>query len=345
MGRPVIGVPAGNAGGNRSEYVAAMGTPIRTEPSQVSMDYGLTRLVLSRTAFLPITREDFEAARRAKAMIVAALGIEETFNLVAGNYLEYEDALLGGALECIVYSEGSWSEFTGRIHDINRRMMNLLAAGRAYLDQAAHYLSSTFAETSPECIRFREATNDEYDGRLGYRAMEALRNFALHRGLAVHGLTHDNWSEGEGEERIRYNAMVPSINPGRLAEEGGFKSAVLTELAALGDRVDLRPLVKEYVAGLAAVHVVVREVTATAVDGADEIVLGHIARYRAEGEDRVVGLAAVERTSQGVHQQEIQLFDDPIVRRKELVTRLHRLKYVAGLYTTNQPRRDRDVSA
>lgn len=161
-------------------------SPLNASSSSEDPAYGLTIAVLARTPFVPISAEEFGAASKARTVISGALGIEETFNLVVGNYLEYELELLGGALRSLLYTEGAWSEFMGRIHEVNRRLMNLLAAGRAYLDQAPHYLSATFGPESNEVRGFRSATNAEYDARLGYRAMEALRNFALHRGLAVH---------------------------------------------------------------------------------------------------------------------------------------------------------------
>jgi hypothetical protein len=284
-----------------------------------------------------ISADEFGAAREAKAVVTGALGIEETFNLVIGNYLEYELELLGGALRFLLYTEGQWSEFVSRIHEVNRRLMNLLAAGRAYLDQAPHYLSVTFGTTSQELSRFREAAKAEYDGQLGYRAMEALRNFTLHRGLAVHHLSHANWSVGEADERVRRNALVPSLRPKQLAEEGGFKASVLSELQAHGELVDLRPLVKEYVAGLARVHEQLRALTNELVDRSDRQILDLIARYKSEGQNEVLGLAAVRREPDGQWSEQISLFDDPILRRRELVRKMRRIRYIDRIYTTNEP--------
>lgn len=299
--------------------------------------YGLTIAVLARTPFVPISAEEFGAASKARTVVSGALGIEETFNLVAGNYLEYELELLRGALRSLLYSEGPWSEFMGRIHEVNRRLMNLLAAGRAYLDQAPHYLSATFGPDSSEIRGFRNATNVEYETRLGYRAMEALRNFALHRGLAVHQLSHANWADGEAGHRVRRNALVPSVRPKLFADEGGFKASVLAELQERGDVIDLRPLVKEYVAGLARVHEQLRASTNYLVARSDAQVLELIARYKREGQENVLGLAAVHRNPDGGWYEHVNLFDDPIMRRRELVQRLRRIRYVEHVYTTNEP--------
>jgi hypothetical protein len=301
--------------------------------------YGLTIAVLTRTPFVPISEDEFGAVQRAKAVVSGALGIEETFNLVVGNYREYEMELLGGALSSLLYTEGPWSEFTSRIHEVNRRLMNLLAAGRAYLDQAPHHLSATFGPTSTERKSFRLATNAEYDGHLGYRVMEELRNFALHRGLAVHHLSHDNWADGEAESRIRRNALVPSLQPKWLEGDGGFKPGVLEELRKLGDTIDLRPLVKQYLSGLARVHDHLRGITKELVGRSDQQVVDLIDRYKKEGQADVHGLVAVRRDTDGRWLEQVAVFDDPILRRRELVQRLRRVQYVDRIFTTNEPRK------
>lgn len=313
------------------------GVALSTSLPQEGPVYGLTIAVLAKTPFVAISPDDFNAVRKARAVARGALGIEETFNLVVGNYREYEMELLGGALHSLLYTEGRWSEFVSRIHEVNRRLMNLLAAGRAYLDQAPHYLSAMFGDTSQELTDFRRATNAEYDSRLGYRAMEALRNFALHRGLAVHHLSHSHWAVGEGGDRVRRNALVPSLQPKQLADEGGFKASVLTELQARGELIDLRPLVTEYVAGLARVHEQLRKLSKELVDGSDRQILQLIARYKTEGQSDVLGLVAVQREPDGRWSQRIDLFDDPILRRRDLEQKMRRIRYIDRIFTTNEP--------
>lgn len=298
--------------------------------------YGLTLAVLAKSPFLEIEPETFEGVKRAKRIVFDCLGSEEAFNLVLGNYLEYETELLDGAMHLLVYTEGSWSEFTGRIHDVNRRVLNLLAGGRAYLDQTCHYLAAFFGKDSDELRTLRSWTAGEYDESLGYRAMEALRNFALHRSIAVHRLTHEIWRESP--TGTRRSALVPSIQPHRFKEEGGFKASVLEELTSLGEVVDLRPLIREYVVGLARIHDQVRALMITHVTEAEQRIYSLIETYETDAQPETLGLAAVKCAADGRWLETIELFADPIARRRSLVGKMRRVRFVDKLYTTNEPK-------
>jgi hypothetical protein len=308
--------------------------------------FGLRVVVLARTPWLPISKEDFLEFRRAKSLLVDTLGLEENLHLVLGNYFEYEAGLLTEALRQLVFRVGSWSEGAGSIHEVNRRVVNLLSAGRGYQDQAAHLLSRRFGKRSKELDAFSGWRSAEYDGRLGYRAMEALRNYSQHRGLAVHHLRHTMWRSKPGG--ISRNALVPGISPKRLAEDRGFKVGVLRELQEQGeDPMDLRPLIREYVAGLATVHKKLRDSLAADVAAADERILSAIERYRREGQPEVVGLAAVKRDGRGLRVDgvdDVELFDDLITRRRDLVRQTRMAEFLGhGHYTTNEPKREEEA--
>lgn len=108
---------------------------------------------------------------------------------------------------------------------------------------------------------------------------------------------------------------------------------------ALGDSVDLRPLVKEYVAGIAQVHDQLRTLMTEHVTWSEQEILALIDRYQRMGQPKVLGLSAVACNADGDWLDKVQLFDDPIKRRQDLVTRMRRAHHLARLYTTNEPKR------
>jgi hypothetical protein len=167
--------------------------------------------------------------------------------------------------------------------------------------------------------------------------MEALRSFSQHRGLAVHRLGHDNWSDGVGPGAVLRHALVPSIQPKLLAEQGNFKPSVLQQLMDEGEAVDLRPLIREYVVGILRVHDKLCALLERQVGDADEEVQGLIDRYKQEGQASVVGLVAAELDPSGQRVDEVPLFDDPIKRRKSLELRRRRAPSLSKVYTTNEP--------
>lgn len=292
------------------------------------MEYGLTRLILDKKAFLPLDHDGFERARAAKDLIVEALGGEEKFNLLLENFAEYESELLQLALHGIVFADTSWSDSIAKIHTINRRLLNVLSAGRLYLDQTRHSVSSIFGDRSPELGAIKTKMSEEYDARFGYRVMEALRNFVQHRGLGVHHITHQSWwVELEDEHRCRHT-LVPSLQIRDLQEAGGFKSSVLEELEEKGERVDLRPLVREYVTGIARVQEEFRRLCRSKVEDATGYFAELMARYREEGEEDILGLAAVQRAEDGTIMESVQIFEDLLQRRTWLAQKNSRSQYV-----------------
>lgn len=308
-----------------------------------NVSFGLTLFVLGRAPFLAITESEFLHIKECKTLVSDALGLEESFHRVLGNLYEFESTLLQEALRALIFTEGSWSDTNGMIHEVNRRVSNLLSSGRAYLDQTAHLFSSRFGNNSEAREALAEWCSHEYDSRLGYRVMEGLRNYTQHRGIAVHYLSYQNWRRGEGEKAVFRNSIVPGISPAILRGDGGMKKRLVDELEAIGEPVDLRPLVREYVAGLATIHQKIREQIANDLLAADEVILKSIERYRKEGQADVLGLSAVKRRGKGILLEEVAIFNDPIDRRRDLVNRGYRVRYLTRHYTTNEPK-DADES-
>lgn len=301
----------------------------------MSDSFILTRGILGQKATIAIAEADYLALQRAREVLVEALGFEQRVGLVYDNYIEYEATLLRGALQGLIYATTSYSEFMGDLHTVNRHLMNLLSACRAYIDLLRHFARTFFGENTTKEASVIAMLSEQYDSLLGYRVMEALRNVALHRGAAVHTLTQQFWWVEDSEPHISRGALVPALVPKRLAEEGGFKAQVLSELT--DDIVDIRPLVKQYVAGISIAHGKVRDMLKAEVTHADSVFLSAIARYRKEGEDEILGLLAARARPNGTWYDAINIFTDLMDSRK-LLERKHRTHVnLWKHFTTNEP--------
>lgn len=106
----------------------------------------------------------------------------------------------------------------------------------------------------------KRETNRQYDAHLCYRVMEALRNYAQHAALPIHGVTtHAVWDREDGPSSIAF-AVLPIVNCERLAQDGQFKKSVLEEISQL-ERIEFKPIVREYIEGVSAVHDAFRKMT------------------------------------------------------------------------------------
>lgn len=218
------------------------------------MQHVLTRLVFEERAELPLTEQQYAEARAAMRHVLGALSVEEKFNLVLENFEEFERELLAGALGRSLFRREDWSEQMTELHRVNRRLVNLLATTRLYVDQVPHDLRNMYGPGARHVELFTAFKAREYMKRLGYRVMEALRNYMQHRSLPIHALVHDQRLRDRPGRPLMEHTLTPELDPEALREDGKFKAGVLAELEPLGDRVPIPPLVREYISGLAAVH-------------------------------------------------------------------------------------------
>jgi hypothetical protein len=111
--------------------------------------------------------------------------------------------------------------------------------------------------------------------------MEALRNYTQHRGVPIHALEFSG-KKYEEESRNRFGFAIGIYTKTTyLRQEKKFKAEVLKELDELGGRVDLKPMVRDYVAALADVHELVRQSLKDLVSGWESDIQRAIERFRA----------------------------------------------------------------
>lgn len=295
----------------------------------------LRALVLGRVPELELDPQALDDARAARGHLREVLAIEERLDIVLGNLLEWEEHLLSTAAADVIYSEGSWSAWQGKVHLTNRRLMNLLSSCTLYIDHLRHSVSTLFGKDSDEYSSVLKWMSEQYDARLGYRSMVALRNFFQHRGWGVHHINRQSWRVGE--TAVWKNSFTPSIQPSYLKEEGGFKASVLEELEAEGETVALPALVRDFISGLTEVHTKVRELVAPLVETADDLVSGHVQSYLDAGAQHVAGLAVVLQ-EEGRVLDSVSIQRELSERRKELERRNRRLPNLKNQFVTTVPK-------
>ena len=106
-----------------------------------------------------------------------------------------------------MYRDLDWRGIQGDIAIITRRLSNLLSAARLYVDQIAQDLHDAFGSQHQVSNEIKVKLSTEYDARLGYRVMEAVRNMMQHRSLPIHRLSYPQDSQ-PGGARFR---TVPTL--------------------------------------------------------------------------------------------------------------------------------------
>jgi hypothetical protein len=281
------------------------------------MQCGVRRRTIGSKGCLDISPEQFSETKTAWRGLIQALGVEENFDILNENYFEFENELLGMTLRNMIFSDRDWLSSKSEIHLVDRRIINFLTTSRLYLDQMRHTVSSRFGDPSEEFTSFTTKLSDEYDSSLGYRAVEAMRNFVQHRGLAVFSLSLTA-SKHDMKCQTSKRTIAPSLSVSHLKQEGGFKSAVLAELELLGDSVNLKPLIRQAMEALGRIHAFVRQSWASDVAQWDKTIEGIMSAYsdRIDRGEFPLSVFAVDETGE---KESVSIFADLIKRRRWLV--------------------------
>lgn len=273
--------------------------------------------ILGNAPQLPISEEQFDELAEARTVLTAAFGLEESYDLLLGNYVEIEKELLAAAANNTVRDHNDYQDFFELRSTINRRVVNLLTTTRLYLDQAPQRLAD--CATNPEKARseFKLRTNAHYDGFFSYRFLEELRNYVQHCGLAVHNLKRYRRWVGEGIERALEISIQPSTERHYLVADRQFKKKILEEMPV---EVVLTLAIREYLHCIGDLHMLVRSHVVDRVLSARQLIATQISRYAGENNGVTGGLSAFRVDFEG-KEQLLPLFLDWDDVREKLVSR------------------------
>ena len=235
-----------------------------------------------------LPEDQFHALLKARKVILFGLLCEQRLDLLLENYAELEKYLLNLALQNSIF-RGPASSIRlreGR-HSINRYLSNLLSSARLYLDQTDHALKEQFGESSSCYERYHNERKREYDDSAAFKSFEALRNHVQHCGLPAHSIKFFSVvDEAKANDNKAGDKFVPphtrnrhvvtfSVIPENLKENKRFNKRGLDALRSLANdkgKVDLMPLIREYVNSIASIHQSVRMSTSSALEDADQLV-------------------------------------------------------------------------
>ncbi len=267
----------------------------------MSYRFGLKRHTIGSSAFSPLLETEFNSIRRAKAGMLECFFIEQKFDFLIENYLEFEKDLLCATADHMVIGTQDSYWYQSKRDLFNRRIMNLLTTGKTYIDCAPQHVNNFLKPTSAEALSVKKIFNDTYDAYLGYRAMYEIRNFVQHRGLPVHGSRFGaSWINRE-DERMMLNTICPYLNVSELQADSSVKKTVREELEKQGATVDLKLMIREYVEGLWVVHEKIRTLLKPAWLDAEQVFNKAIEKYEIDfpDEESIIGLAAIKLDSKG----------------------------------------------
>lgn len=302
------------------------------------MKYLLTERTLGSSVYIKIDEHEYKKIKTVKNNLLEIFYIEEKFDIFIGNYLEFELDLLKYAAYHMVRGYGTHNELHRGLNQIIRRIINLLSTGRLYLDQSIHNLNNIPSIKSVNIEEIKKEKNKQYDQHLGYRAMEALRNYVQHRGYPIQGLTYNNKLVGKDPNEKYLFSITPYIQVQEFEKDNKFKKEVLEEIKRLGEKVDLKPLIREYVEALWNIHAKIRELLKSDILEWEKLFQNTINKIP-NNNSKIrsnISLSAVKQNEDGSYIDPIEIDKFIIEYRQELQRKNSTFINLSKSYVTNE---------
>lgn len=242
-------------------------------------EFYLRRNALSHPLRVDATREQFEDIRCAVNIQVEALYIEQKYDFVMENYLEFEESILRCGLSDMLLGGRDRKDYNADTALFNRRIMNLLTAYKTYDDTYRQHFNRIFLKDRDILRQAKQSFSEEYDSRVGYWMIPKIRNYVQHQGFPMHGSSYaSRWIEDEhGVERSRHTVDL-YISPEELSG-GKFNLETRERLWGMREKVDLKFLIRDFMEGFSAAHTRNREILVNRLEWANDYISSVIADF------------------------------------------------------------------
>lgn len=239
---------------------------------------------------IDLGKSQYDSFKRASEVLSNGLAMEGKYEILVSNYLEFEKEILDHTAQLMVRNLYDYEDFFHVRMSFNRKLVNLLTSARLYVDQLYRHVKAAIPGEQTVKEDVERLFSIEYDKKLEYRFMEALRNYVQHRGIPVHLIGLNSSSDNSGEERqLIYSIELASLKED-LQGDDDFKKSVLKEIP---DEVDLKMATRVYIEGISKVHCAARKLVEQSLKESRSIIDNARASYQKVYLDESVVLYAI----------------------------------------------------
>ena len=237
-----------------------------------------------------LNKKEYESILKARTTLSHGLAMEEKYEILISNYLEFEQEILMHASRLMLRLPDGYGDFFNLRTSLNRRLVNLLTAARLYSDQLQQHVKGTIPDPQNATKNIKKLFSKEYDSSLEYRFMEALRNYVQHRGIPVHWAQFTTSSEVSGDKRKPVFSMELASQKKHLKDDPNFKKAILKEIP---EEVDLKMAARVYIESFSRIQSEVRNLVEQDMADSRLLLKKAIASYRQVYKKRIIVLYAI----------------------------------------------------
>jgi hypothetical protein len=212
-----------------------------------------------------ISADRYKELERCYRVVHGAIDIEHKYALLLDDFKELEVDLVRFALEHVLHSRGKPTHFAEERLNLDRRILNVLAASRAYTDQTHTTISGVYGRDSKEYRAFTKAINDMRTSDVEYVFGYGLRDYVQHQGMPTY-IGGVNYAVVQRAPPIQIACTIQAKIKKELLLKGTrvplqFKKVV----TSMPDEIDLKPRIRGFVRSLSNLHLAMRKVNADAI--------------------------------------------------------------------------------
>jgi hypothetical protein len=284
----------------------------------------------SKNCKVEITAESFAEIIHLQKVFPSFLDTEERLNLVLDNYLEYEEELSKCILEYAIFSFQTWAQFTQKTYTVSRRILNLLASCRFYIDHYKQECNKIFAEDPVKKKQFSDQFAEEYDRNFGYRVCEALRNYTQHKNIPIQTIGYAGSLVEDNFERVLKYSVHPRLSIKKLQEDKKFKRQVLDEFEPSQNEIDIKPFIRQYMEALVDIQAFLRKSISPTLSQWENKVTQLEEQFRGHFPEKFSGIELWEIDESGKVLQEVDLLSEYFQRIKWLIEKNQSLRMLSS---------------
>ncbi|MFC6441499.1 hypothetical protein [Bowmanella sp. JS7-9] len=257
--------------------------------------YSIKRWSLNSPLEEKITQKEYVELKNAKETLSSGLAMEEKYEILISNYLDFEKECLNQMTDYMMRSDFIYERSFQTRLTLNTRFVNLLTSARLYVDQIRQHVGACAEDSEFAKTEIKTLMASMYDSIFEYRFMEAIRNFVQHRGLAIHKISYNGkWTSiNEPDSELEYRILISAMKS-KLSGDSAFKKGVYNDMP---DEVNISEATRVYIAALNQIHSRARELTNQNLTIARSMISDVIDKYKPAKEEDNFGIEAIHFTN------------------------------------------------
>jgi len=272
---------------------------------------------------IEIRENDYTNALIAKNNLLNILEIEEKYNMILENYKEIEQEIFESTLDLVLHRTNLWRTLRIKTRNLDRKLNNLLSIIKLYLDHIPNDLKQVYGRELE--IEVKRLIIEEGKNKFACHFMYELRNYIQHNGLSIDDLRFGSEKKEIRKKERNIKEIYLSINKDKILEYASddLKQKIIDEIS--GDRIELKPLIRENIESLSLINNFIRNKTKEKIKNWD-MNLKKIKDKYFDKTHKNINYNVLLKVKNGEYIDEKNIFYDFIEYRKNLTKRNKELK-------------------